>query len=297
MKTIPLVIHVVYNTDKQNVSDAQIQSQIKVLNQDFSRTNPDAVQTPSAFVGTASNTGIQFCVVKIIRKKTSVTEFNDDNAVKFCHSDGSDSLDVTKYMNVWVCNLGGRLLGYGEFPNTRPSNTYGVVVNYGAFGTTGTARSPYNRGRTLTHEIAHSLNVHHIFEEGVPLTSCSKTDKCYDIPTQSKPNHGCPSFPKTDDCSLNPPGVMFMNFMDYVDDACMNIFTKDQSARMNAVLSIAPYNKLSLTGCAPNKDEITCNSPSTKRVSSLFTLRNIIIGVVIILLIVGIVIMRKKKII
>jgi hypothetical protein len=176
-------------------------------------------------------------------------------------------------MNIWVCNLGRGLLGYAELPNTNASKTYGVVMNYEAFGNTGTARSPYNKGRTLTHEIAHCLNVRHIFEEGVPATQCSKTDYCLDIPTQKNKNFGCPSFPRTEDCAMNPPGVMFMNFMDYVDDGCMNIFTKDQSARMNATLSIAPYDKLAVTGCAQNTSGV-CKAAEVPGSSGKFNLED-----------------------
>lgn len=294
MKTIPIVVHVVWNTPEQNISDAQIQSQINVLNQDFSRTNPDASRTPSAFAQVASDTGIRFCLVKIIRIKTNTTLFSDTNAVKFCHSGGSDALDTTKYMNVWVCNLGERLLGYGEFPNTKVSQTYGVVVNYGAFGTIGTARAPYDKGRTLTHEISHCLSIYHVFHEPTDSTSCKKTDHCADIPAQSHASSGCPVFPKTDDCSLNPPGIMFMNYMDYTDDSCMNMFTKDQAARMNATLNISPYNTLGLARCNPIIQTISCDASkvvpnSTQLISnSIFTFKNIVIAILVMVIIYGI---------
>lgn len=303
--TIPLVVHIVYNTPQQNISDAQIASQMEVLNRDFSKTNPNLPQTPAPFAPLAVDTGIRFCLVKVIRKKTDVPLFTMDNAVKFCYSDGSDSVDTSKYMNVWVCNLGDRLLGYGEFPTTKVSRTYGVVVNYTAFGTIGTARSPYNGGRTLTHEIAHCLSIYHVFDEGKNPNLCEKTDHCPDIPSQKAANHGCPFFPKTDDCSLNPPGVMFVNYMDYTDDSCMTMFTKDQSDRMNATLNIAPYNKLGLTGCAPLTQTIDCSTSSVvpnktellSKLGAFFTKRNIIIIIVIIALIITLIVLRKKKII
>jgi hypothetical protein len=306
MKTIPLVVHVVYNTAEQNVSDAQIKSQVDILNKDFSRTNSDAVNTPAEFSDVAADTGIQFCLVKVIRKTTDVKEFTDkDNAVKICSKGGSDALDVTKYMNVWVCNLGNGLLGYAEFPNTKASNTYGVAVSYQAFGNKGTARSPYNKGRTLTHELSHCLNVHHVFEEGVSLTECAKTDYCLDIPTQKNKNFGCPTFPRTEDCSINPPGVMFMNFMDYVDDACMNTFTKDQAARMNATLSIAPYDKLATTGCAQNTEVTSAACKSTavveedviSKLSSYFNVTTAVISaaIIIIMIVVIVVLVEMKK--
>lgn len=292
MKTIPLVIHVVYNTPEENISDAQVQSQLGVLNSDFARTNADASQTPSAFASVAAGTGIQFCLVKTLRVKTNKKSFSDNNEVKFCKTGGSDALDTTKYMNVWVCNLGEKLLGYAEFPNTKVSNTYGVVVNYGAFGTTGTARSPYDKGRTLTHEMGHCLSTHHIFGDS-PI-SCKKTDHCPDIPAQTQSTSGCPSFPKTDFCSMNPPGIMFMNFMDYTDDACMNMFSQDQANRMNATLNIAPYNTLGSTGCAPVMQVIDCKDskvvPKGSELpgSGLLTMKNILIAIVLFLIVYGI---------
>lgn len=252
-KTIPLVIHVLYNSNRENISDDQINSQIEILNQDFSRTNPDATNTPAPFKTVAVDTGIRFCVVKVIRKKTNVASFSSNNDVKFSENGGSDAADTSKYLNVWVCNLtetignNQPLLGYGEFPSITLSDTYGVVINNEAFGTGGITRAPYNKGRTLTHEISHCLSVYHIFDEST--TVCTKTDKAYDIPTQGLPNYGCPSFPKTDKCSLNYPGVMFMNYMDYTDDGCMNCFTKDQALRMNSTLESGPYSNLATTGC------------------------------------------------
>lgn len=257
MKTIPIVVHVVYNTPEQNISEAQIKSQIEVLNQDFSRTNPDKVNTPKAFLPVAADIGIRFCLVKVIRVRTDVTEFNDNDDVKSCSTGGSAALDTTKYMNVWVCPLGDRLLGYAEFPNTAVSPTYGVVVNYACFGKGGTTRGPYNLGRTLTHEISHCLGVYHVFSEA-GANSCAKTDHCADIPSQNSPTMGCPVFPKLDDCSMNSPGIMFMNYMDYSNDACMNIFTKDQAKRMNAVLNIAPYKNLGNADCRPLVLDYNC---------------------------------------
>lgn len=251
IKTIPLVIHVLYNKDRENISDSQIESQIEILNQDFSRTNPDASSTPDPFKDVAVDTGLRFCVVKLIRQHTNKTHFTSNDDVKFSRRGGSDAVDTSKYFNIWVCTIqeeGNRpLLGYGEFPTISLSKTYGVVVHNEAFGTGGITRSPYNRGRTLTHEIAHCFSVFHIFDEST--SACTNTDKVNDIPTQSQPTYGCPSFPKTDKCSLNYPGLMFMNFMDYTNDSCMNCFTKEQAQRMISTLEVGPYRNLDKTGC------------------------------------------------
>lgn len=299
MITIPLVVHVVYNTPEQNISDAQIKSQIDVLNQDYNRKNPDASQTPAAFTPVAGEAGIQFCLVKTTRTQTSIQSFTDNNQVKFTSSGGIDAYDVTKYFNVWVCYLADTLLGYAEFPTSTPSPTYGVVITYRAFGTTGTAAAPYNKGRTLTHELAHALGVHHVFDES--KDACVKTDFCADIPSQSAPTGGCPPFPKTDNCSLNDPGIMFMNFMDYSDDSCMNIFTQDQVKRMNAVLGMAPYNNLALTGCnaPPSGPENTVNNVSLlnqlRNGTGIFTVKNWIIFIIILFLLWFFVLWRRDN--
>lgn len=257
--TIPVVVHLVYNTSTQNIQDAQIQSQIDVLNADFTRTNADAANTPSAFTGVASSPQIQFCFATvdpngnptngIERRQTTVTSFSTNDNVKFFASGGLDAWDVTKYFNIWVCNLGGGLLGYGEFPTGSASNTWGFVAGYTCFGDTLQVNAPYNKGRTATHEIGHCLNLFHIW--GDDGTSCSGSDQCGDTPNQAGENYGCPAFPKTDACQPASPGVMFMNYMDYTDDACMNMFTANQSSRMVAVISNPPYNSLTTsTVCA-----------------------------------------------
>lgn len=251
VRTIPLVFHIVYSKDIENISDAQILSQLKAVNEDFSRTNADASKTPKEFQSIAGNPNIQFCLATIdpsgkptngiVRVKTSVTEFDTDDKMKYNSSGGSDSWDVTKYYNIWVCNLKKGLLGYGEFPRSTASKTYGYAGTYKYTGTTSNVNAPYNKGRTTTHEMGHTFNLRHIWgDEG----GCSGSDNCADTPNQGKENYGKPKFPLTDACTKSAPGVMFMNYMDYSDDDIMNMFTKNQVARMDAVINNAPYNKL-----------------------------------------------------
>lgn len=257
--TIPVVVHVVYNTSTQNIQDAQVQSQIDVLNADFTRTNADAVNTPTAFQTAASSPQIQFCLASvdpsgnptngIDRKSTTVTSFTTDDKVKFTAQGGADAWDVTKYFNIWVCPLSGGLLGYAEFPTGTASNTFGVVSGYNYFGDTLTVSAPFNKGRTATHEVGHCFNLRHIW--GDDGSGCTGSDQCTDTPNQAGASYGCPGFPKTDACSPSSPGVMYMNYMDYSDDACMNMFTADQSTRMLAIVNNAPYNSLTTsTVCA-----------------------------------------------
>jgi len=257
---IPVVVHVVYNNATQNISNAQVISQITVLNQDFTATNSDITSVPSAWTSVIGNIDINFCLAQqtptggatngIDRVSTTTTSFSTNDNVKHTATGGADAWDPSRYFNIWCCNLGGGLLGYGEFPTGTLSQTYGLVVGYTCFGNTGTATAPYNLGRTATHEIGHCFNLRHIW--GDDGTACTGSDLVADTPNQSSENYGCPAYPHTDACSGTAPGVMFMNYMDYTDDACMYMFTNGQKTRMLAVVNTAPYNTLTTsTACMP----------------------------------------------
>lgn len=255
--TIPVVVHVVYNTSAQNVSDAQIQSQLTVLNNDFRKLNADWSSTPSVFQSLVADAEVQFCLAQrdpsgnattgIIRKSTTVPSFSTNDNVKRSANGGSDAWPASSYLNIWVCNISGGILGYAQFPGGA-SATDGVVINYTAFGTTGTAAAPFNKGRTATHEVGHWLNLYHIW--GDDGTACTGSDAVGDTPNQADENYGCPAFP-TVSCSNGPNGDMFMNYMDYTDDACMFMFTAGQKARMQALFATggARVSLLSSLGC------------------------------------------------
>lgn len=238
---IPVVIHVLYNDPSQNISDQQILSQIKVLNEDYRRLNKDAANTPFPFVNVAADSRITFCLAKvdpngnyttgIIRKYTTVSNFLADDAVKFSSSGGDDAWDATRYLNLWVCNLFGRTLGYAVLPGS-PLNKDGVVIKYTVFGTTGVVSAPYNKGRTATHEIGHWLGLRHLWGDA----NCGD-DGIDDTPPQQASNSYCPVFPHTSSCSIDQYGDMFMNFMDFTDDACMNMFTKGQASAMRSLFA------------------------------------------------------------
>ncbi len=255
--TIPVVVHVVYNTSTQNISYEQIKTQIDVMNRDFRRLNTDTANTPSAFKHVAADPMIQFCLAQrdpqndpslgITRTYTTVTSFGLDDAVKFNATGGHDVWDRNKYLNLWVCNLGSGLLGYATFPGGNPA-TDGVVIGYLYFGTIGTATPPYNLGRTATHEIGHWLYLYHIW--GDDNGACWGSDDVDDTPNQGPENYGCPAYPHIT-CSNGPDGDMFMNYMDYSDDGCMNIFTNGQSLRMNSALTGPRAPILTSNGCVP----------------------------------------------
>lgn len=273
--TIPVVFHVVYNTSAQNISDALIYAQLDQLNKDYARLNSDAGNTPAAFQGVAANTQIQFCLAQrdpngaattgIVRKSTTTTSFSSNDAVKYSAQGGDNAWDATKYLNLWVCNLGGGLLGYAQFPGGAAA-TDGVVILYSSVGSLSVPGSatPYNYGRTATHEVGHWLNLRHIWGDA----NCGN-DLVSDTPTQQTSNYGCPTFPHTT-CSNGANGDMFMNYMDYTDDGCMNMFTTGQSARMAALFATggARVGLLTSLGCTP-VSQTGCGTPSGLAASSI----------------------------
>jgi hypothetical protein len=229
--TVKTVVNVVYRTDEQNISQAQINSQIKTLNKDFRATNTDKKQTPAPWLGLVTDSRIQFKVVKVTRTKTTQNAFGTDEGVKIGASGGIAPFSPKTHLNIWVCPLSGGLLGYAQFPGG-PLDTDGVVINYQAFGTNGTAQAPFNKGRTATHEVGHYLNLRHIWGD---TPDCSGSDMVADTPNCAGPNFGTPAWPIIT-CSNGPNGDMFMNYMDYTDDAGMYMFTAQQVLRMRTAL-------------------------------------------------------------
>ena len=250
--TIPVVFHVLYANSTQNISDAQIQSQLDILNEDFRRLNADQDNIWSQ----AADTDIEFCLASfdpdgaptngILRVPTSVSSFGTNDAMKFSSQGGSDAWPASDYLNYWVCNLGGGLLGYAQFPGG-PANTDGVVCGYQYTGDIGTATAPFNLGRTGTHEVGHWLNLRHIWGDG----GCGADDFVADTPESDGANYGC----DLGHVSCNTTD-MVQNYMDYSDDGCMNLFTDGQAARMQALFSPggARASLLNSDGCAPPCD-------------------------------------------
>ena len=246
---ISVVVHVVYQNASQNISKSQITSQIKVLNQDFRSKNPDRSKTPAVWKGLAIDPMIEFALATkdptgkptdgITRTATTLSGFEDDDKVKFDVSGGANVWPTDRYLNIWVCQLNGGLLGYAQFPGG-PKKSDGVVILHSAFGTNGSARAPFNKGRTTTHEVGHFLNLRHIWGD---TEDCSGSDLVADTPNAETPNYGKPTFPHIS-CSNGPQGDMFMNYMDYVDDDAMVMFTAGQVARMHATLE-GPRKSLS----------------------------------------------------
>lgn len=276
---IPVVVHILYKSADQNLTDAQIKSQLVVLNNDFSYLNADKINTPSAFKKVAADTKIRFCLAQvdpqgkrtngIVRKFTTNDNFSPEDGMKSAAQGGDDAWDSKRYLNVWVCNLAGRTLGYSSVPGG-PANVDGVVIALDVFGTEGNLRSPFNKGRTATHEVGHWLGLKHIWGDAI----CG-TDEVDDTPTQQYYNYGCPGFPNITNCSPDSNGDMFMNYMDFTNDGCMNMFTNGQKTRMRALfaknnlrnsflLSFACDSTLVQGGVLPAKDSVVTVPISAK---------------------------------
>ena len=265
---IPVVVHVLHHGEAEgvgyNVSMAAIQSQIDVLNEDFRRLNSDAINTPSAFLSVASDFGIEFrlaCIDPnnnptngVVRKYTSVEMFDanvplrpDDGTtdeetigIKTAQN-GSVAWPSDRYLNIWVCSM--NLGGYASSPadySTYPQYD-GIVIKKEAFGRVGGTAGIYNKGRTGTHEIGHWLNLFHLWgDTGWPNfnVTCSEDDFVGDTPKQQYNHQGCPSFPFTTyRCNTSDVSTMFMNYMDYSNDDCLNMFTNGQKMRARALFA------------------------------------------------------------
>ncbi|MBS1598666.1 MAG: T9SS type A sorting domain-containing protein [Bacteroidetes bacterium] len=253
--TIPVVVHVVYHSSSQNISDAQVLSQIDVLNKDYRRQNADAVNTPEVFRNVAADCGIRFELATvdpngnptsgIIHKNTNILGFNISDDVKFSANGGDDGWNPDHYLNIWVTNLSSGVLGYASIPGS-PKDKDGVVIQYTAFGTNGTATAPFNRGRTTTHEVGHWLNLFHTWGDA----DCGD-DEVADTPPQRAANRGCPNTIRVT-CGNGPLGDMYMNFMDFTDDACMNLFTNGQRERMRSLFASGGVRNAMLSSVAAN---------------------------------------------
>jgi len=260
--TIPVVVHVLYSNSNENISNAQIQSQIDVLNEDYRRLNSDANQVPSEFSSVASDIEIEFVMAStdpngnpttgITRKSTSRTSWGTNDDMKKTSQGGVAPWDASRYLNMWVCNIGGGILGYAQFPGGSLS-TDGVVMSPQYFGSSdkGTGfflSAPFDKGRTATHEVGHWLNLRHIWGDG----GCGVDDFVNDTPVSGNPNYGCPNYP-TNSCSATG-NDMTMNYMDYVDDACMYMFSTGQKNRMRALFDTGGFREGFVNGGGGDPD-------------------------------------------
>jgi hypothetical protein len=255
---IPVVFHIVL-TDPSVVSDMAIQAQLDTLNQDFAGLNGDSGKIPAAFKPLYAKSNIRFVmaqrtpddeptegIVRYTAGKFSYT--TSDTTLKYTATGGANAWDPDRYFNVWVCNLSGGILGYGTFPGTAVKAQQGVAILYSSLP--GGSAVPYNKGRTLTHEAGHFFNLYHIW--GDDNGACSGSDQVDDTPNQAGSTGGCPNgVVRTDGCTLTAPGIMYQNFMDYTDDACLLMFTLQQATRMETALNLFRPTLLTSNGGQP----------------------------------------------
>lgn len=240
--TIPVVVHVIYSSAKENISLAQIKSQIEVLNEDYRRLNTDKDNKWSQ----AIDTKIEFCMAKVdpygnptngvTRKSSTRADWGTNDDMKKTSKGGVNPWNSKEYLNMWVCNIGSGYLGYAQFPGGS-SLTDGVVMSPQYFGSSAKGanfylQAPFDLGRTATHEVGHYLNLRHIWGDG----ACSVDDFVSDTPLSDSANYGC--LTSHTSCGTKD---MVQNYMDYSDDSCMNLFTQGQKDRMWAVLSSGGY--------------------------------------------------------
>ncbi|AFM02904.1 fibronectin type III domain-containing protein [Bernardetia litoralis DSM 6794] len=280
---IPVVVHVIHDGEAigvgNNISYALIESQIETLNDDFRRrtgtngfnTHPDGADTKIEFrLAQRKPDGTAFTEIGVNRIDRNAqgwgalpygTGFIDGTIKPYTTT--TQGYDGSVYMSYWCVPISGGILGYAQFPQTTLSGmdcnavdmvTDGVVMATSTVGgqTTPSSGSPYNLGRTATHEIGHWLGLRHIWGDG----GCTVDDYCADTPTASAANYGCPT--GTNSCTDSPVDDLDMveNYMDYTEDACMNIFTNDQKIRMRTILETTRFSLInSVASIPPNPSD------------------------------------------
>lgn len=261
IETIPVVVHVLWRVNEENISEEQIKSQINILNKDFRKLNANFKSGPAAFQALGADIELEFCLASvdpngrpttgINRRRTSINNIGETESWYSTRAGGQDAWDVKKYLNIWVCDIGDDgTLGFASLPGTAdPPESDGLVIGHQYFGNTGTAArsEPNHLGRTTTHEVGHYFNLEHLWgpEDG----GCNEDDFVSDTPNQDYESEGCPEFPVYDACTASGNGIMFNNYMDYSDDACMTMFTRGQKLRMLAALNGPRASLLSSSGC------------------------------------------------
>ena len=259
--TIPVVVHVIYNTDEQNISDAQVQSQIDVLNADFGASNSDYNNYDSGYGSVKGDMEINFCLVQVIHKQTKTKSFATNDNMKYNKRGGSDAVDPMHILNIWVCNLNS-ILGFAYYPGISPEK-FGVVCHTNAFGKGAQYNlfAEYNLGRTTTHEIGHCFGLAHIWGS----SNCG-SDEVDDTPLHNTANFGCPEQGHLSTCA-GTPLEMWMNYMDYTDDRCMYFFSDDQVSRANFFLDTDPQLSSIINSACTNargtNNDITITSNNT----------------------------------
>jgi hypothetical protein len=269
--TIPVVVHVLYYTADQNISDAQVQSQIDVLNEDFSATNNDYNNYDAGYRSVKGDMEINFCLVQVIHRQTKHKSFGLNDNMKYTKRGGSDAVDPMHNLNIWVCDLGNKVLGFAYYPGITPEK-FGVVCHVNAFGRGAGYNlfSQFNLGRTTTHEVGHCFGLAHIWGD----RTCG-SDEVDDTPLHNTANFGCPEQGHLSTCT-GTPLEMWMNYMDYTDDACMYLFSDGQVSRANFFIDSDPQltsiiNSACGTSRQPSNDITTTTNNGLNSSRTLLT--------------------------
>lgn len=273
IRTIPVVFHILHAYGDENISKAQIEDQLRVVNEDFQRKNADASLTREYFQSRAANFEIEFKLARVAPDGSyteGITRTYDPVNMIEDYEDGTNEAktavpawDRNKYLNIWVVKEikssgTGTILGYAQFPGQNAS-TDGIVMIHNRVGTIGTAVSS-GKGRTLTHEIGHWLGLYHPFQGG-----CSnRNDRVDDTPPVAEASYGCTAGQNPNTCSNDFPNEIDMveNYMDYANGACMNAFTNGQLARVNGFLASNNFRGLNISA-----QNITATGVNTNPVS------------------------------
>lgn len=261
---IPVVVHVLWRTEEQNISDKQIMSQIHALNRDFNMDTNDWVSNPEPFRWLADRANIRFALANIdqqgnpttgiIRKNVSEENIGVSDDYYRDARGGSTAWTRAHYLNIWVGETNDSILGYAIYPNPIIGERDGIFMNYRVFGIGGNTVAPYNQGRTLVHEVGHYFGLRHPWGGD---SDCSTDDYIDDTPRQEGPNFSCQNFPSFS-CPDQPHGDLYMNYMDYASDACINMFTRRQVSYMHLLISTlrsSLYNSSGLSGISNPLDE------------------------------------------
>lgn len=277
--TIPVVVHILWRSSypDENIPDAQIITQIEALNKDFAMLNADISKVPLPYKPVTANIGIQFALAKrtpwgaltngINRYQSSrVTTWGATDDIKNPIKGGVQAWDTKKYLNIWIGAIGSNILGYAQFPGG-PVTSDGVVLDYLAVGVNGTARAPFNMGRTATHEIGHWMNLYHLWGGG----ACGD-DMVTDTPPSSDPSYGCPKYPFVNSCNGKNTARMTMNFMDYSNDQCMYMFTNGQKDRIQALFAAGGPKESLMNSDAltPGVQNAACGTTTILPISDLY---------------------------
>ncbi|HLP50141.1 MAG TPA: M43 family zinc metalloprotease [Chitinophagales bacterium] len=262
--TIPVVFHIIHGGQAQgvgtNITDAQVYSQLEVLNECYRLRNADTSAIPAWFNDRKADVQIEFCLAQFDtagNPSTGITRHNIANTNNFdTNIKPNTQWDPTKYLNIWTSNLASPLLGYATPPGLFPLNQDGVVLDYRHVGKypVNPNQGTHDQGRTCVHEVGHWLNLFHVFQDScvglTPQTCKYQGDYICDTPPAKEATFGQPNLLQNT-CTETPVDErdMWMNYMDYADDNQLHLFTRDQADVIRATLATSRLGILSSMGC------------------------------------------------